>query len=176
MTRKDHLRRVAILCRHCFRNLAFYNASKGKDSSIFKGFFWANVHDNFLDICVLEWCKLFGDLANGKHCWRKVISNPEVFYSGLLKELNMVDEEFKAFIKEMKDYRDKYIAHLDLVEELSMNYPRLDITKQSVLYLYNYLLEQEDEGDFFNDMRKDSSKVYDAFLKIGMAAYEPVKL
>ena len=49
MTRKQRLRRVAILCCHCLRNLAFYK-SGWKDGSLkIDGDFWINVNGNFLD-------------------------------------------------------------------------------------------------------------------------------
>src|SRR6266571_8412423 len=124
MTRKQHLRRVAILCCHFLRNLAFYKTGWRGGSLIFQDQFWVSVNGNFLDICVLEWCKLFGD-SRGKHYWRKVISDPTAFFKGLLKKLGMTEAEFTAYINEIKKYRDKFVAHLD--SELIMNIPRLDV-------------------------------------------------
>jgi len=70
-----------------------------------------NVNGNFLDICVLEWCKLFGDPC-GKHYWGKIISDRMGFFQGLLNELKMSESEFNAYVTEMRAYRDKYVAHL----------------------------------------------------------------
>jgi hypothetical protein len=68
MTRRSRVRRLFILCNHFLRNLAFYRTGwrrggvdqeptlRRKESQ-----FWVNVNGNFIDICALEWCKLFGD-------------------------------------------------------------------------------------------------------------------
>src|ERR1035437_6199957 len=112
MTRSQHLRRVAILCCHCLSNLAFYKAN-GK--SKLKGQFWLGANGNFLDIAVLEWCKLFAD-TRGKHFWRKAISADVSFQEGLLAELGLTETEFEDYVNQVRAYRDKFIAHLDSEE------------------------------------------------------------
>ena len=92
MIRKKRNRRVGIICLHCLRNLAFYKAGWRGNELIIKDQFWVNVNGNFLDICVLEWCKLFGEL-NGKHYWRKIISDPINFYRGLIHNLGVAETE-----------------------------------------------------------------------------------
>ena len=169
MTRRKRLRRVAILCCHCLRNLAFYMAGWRRGAPVFKDQFWVNVNGNFLDICVLEWCKLFGDLR-GKHYWQKVISDPTAFYSGLLRQLGMAEAEFDAFANEMRTYRDKFVAHLD--SEEIMHIPNnLILAQKSVSYLYDYLRANEDEADFFVDAPKKASTFYDHHLRDGKSAY-----
>jgi hypothetical protein len=54
------------------------------------GNFWRAVSGNFIDICVLEWCKLFAD-PNGKHHWSKIVSDPTSFKTQLLDHLG-IDE------------------------------------------------------------------------------------
>ncbi|WP_136524546.1 hypothetical protein [Geomonas ferrireducens] len=95
MTRSQHLRRVAILCCHCLRNLAFYKAGWHNGKSKLKGQFGRNVNSNFLDIAVLEWCKLFAD-TRGKHFWRKAISGDVSFQNSLLAELGLTEAGGKA--------------------------------------------------------------------------------
>ena len=101
MTRRQLLRRVGILCCHFLRNLAFYMAGWRKGELIFKDQFWVNANGNFLDICVLEWCKLFVD-KRGKHHWRKVITDQASFYDGLLQAVNLTEAEFEAYIEIMR--------------------------------------------------------------------------
>lgn len=168
MTRKQYLRRIAILCLHCLRNMAYYRAGWSRGSLIFRSQFWVAVNGNFLDICVLEWCKLFGD-SRGKHYWKKGISDPTAFSDGLLKKLEMTEDEFNGYVIEMRTYRDKYVAHLDLDEKFDV--PRLDITKKSVLYLYNYILDREDQDGYFIDGPRDASQFYEDALKEGQAVY-----
>ena len=169
MTRRQRLRRVGILCCHCLRNLVFYKAGWQNGRLIFSDQFWVNVSGNFLDICVLEWCKLFGDSC-GKHYWQKVISDPATFFNGLLHELRMTETEFNSYLTEMRTYRDKFVAHLDLEEV--MHIPKLAVTQKSVCYLYDYLLAHEDEGNFFVDAPTKASAFYERFAKEGKTVYQ----
>jgi hypothetical protein len=108
--------------------------------------FWTTVNGNFMDICVLEWCKLFAD-QRGKHSWGKVVSDPIGFRQGLLRELAMSEREFLAYAGEVREYRDKFVAHLD--SEEVMQPPVLDVVKKSVSYLYDFILTHEDRGGHF---------------------------
>lgn len=169
MTRRKRLRRVLILCCHCLRNIAFYRAGWHKGSLVFRDDFWTIVNGNFMDICVLEWCKLFGD-ARGKHFWRKVVSDPAAFYSGLLHELGKTEDELKAYIDEVRDYRDTFVAHLD--SEEIMHPPVLEVAKGCASYLYDYLLAREDEGDYFTGVSERSSALfYASVIKQGESVY-----
>jgi hypothetical protein len=72
----------------------------------------------------------------------------------------------------MRTYRDKYVAHLDSVEGFYR--PKLDITKKSVVYLYNYLLAREDQGGYFSDAPRDVSRFYEDAFKEGLSVYRNV--
>jgi hypothetical protein len=170
MTRRERIRRVAILCCHCLRNLAFYKAGWRDGEFIPKepSAFWINVNGNFIEICVLEWCKLFG-LKRDEHYWKRVISDWASFFDGLMKLLGMTKDEFEAYVQEMRSYRDKFIAHLD--SEKTMNIPKLLIAQQSAVYLYDYLRAHEDEGNFFTDTPATASSFYNHFLKEGELVY-----
>ena len=126
------------------------------------------VNGNFIDICVLEWCKLFGDLRD-KHSWKRAVSDPKSFHDGLLQDLELTEAQFNAYVVEMRSYRDKYVAHLDSDERFNM--PRLDIAKKSVAHLYNYLLDREDQSGYFVDAPRDGSQFYEDALKEGQAVY-----
>lgn len=168
MTPSQRLRRVAILCCHCLRNLAFYRAGWRTNARNFGGQFWVNANGNFLSICVLEWCKLFGD-ERGKHYWRKVVSDPEAFIQGLLNNAEISEAEFDNYIMEMRTYRDKFVGHLDLEEV--MHIPTLTITLQSTTYLYDYLLANEGEASLFADAPQSASAFYSRFLRKGGQEY-----
>lgn len=148
--------------------MAYYRSGWRGKSLILSSQFWVGVNGNFIDICVLEWCKLFGDLG-GKHFWKKGVSDPQAFIDGLLNKLGMRKDEFEGYIIEMKTYRDKYIAHWDLDEKAKV--PKLDITKKSAIYLYNYLLDREDQGGYFNDAPRDASQFYKDALEEGKTIY-----
>jgi hypothetical protein len=76
MKQKQYLRRVATLCLYYLRHMAFYRAGWRGGSLVFRSQFWVAVNGNFLDICVLEWCKLFGD-KRSKHYWEKLFQIQE---------------------------------------------------------------------------------------------------
>jgi hypothetical protein len=67
LTRTDYLRRVVLLCSHFMRNLAYYRTGQRFPDGwkakplVPTAPFWRTVNGNFIDVCVLEWCKLFGD-------------------------------------------------------------------------------------------------------------------
>ena len=172
MTKKQHSRRVAITCLHCLRNFAYFRAAPDETILKSKGQFWISANNNFLDISVLEWCKLFGD-KRGKHYWGKIISDKQLFYSSMLQKLKINESEFDTFIEKMRAYRDKFIAHLDL--ELTMFIPdNLNLAQQSVEYLYNYILDKEGEGDCFNDAPRNAAVFFKNHFDDGKAEYQKV--
>ena len=120
-----------------------------------------NANSNFLDISVLEWCKLFGD-RRGKHHWRKVVANQDAFLEALLIKLKITEQEFDAYIEEMRIYRDKFIAHLDT--EKIMHPPKMRVARKSVSFLYDHLLSNEQQDDCFHDAPKKASKFYAILL------------
>lgn len=166
--RRGRLRRVGILCCHCLRNLAFYRAGY-KAGTPFKGRqFWVNLNGNFLDIAVLEWCKLFGD-PRGKHYFGKVVSDATAFKAGLLLSLQAADIEFDQYVAQMRNYRDKFVAHLDDLN--IMQIPSLTIAKKSTVYLYDYLVTNESEGNTFHDAPATAKPFYKKCLAQGETAY-----
>jgi len=166
MTRRTHIRRVGILCCHCLRNLAFYSA--GEHNERISGQFWINAFGNFLDIAVLEWCKLFGD-KRGKHYWGEVVTDKSAFLEGLLEVVTLTKDCFDVYIDAMRIYRDKHVAHLDLVDPKS--YPNICVALRSTVYLYDYLRAHEDEGGFFADAPDSASAFYKKFLEEGLKSW-----
>ena len=168
MTRKQRLRRVGILCCHFLRNLAFYKAGWRKNKLIFNEQFWVNTNGNFLDICILEWCKLFGE-KKGQHYWQKVITDQPAFLAQLLHAVGLTEVEFNIYIEEMRTYRDKFVAHLDSEEIMSI--PKLKVARKSTSFLYSYLLAHEEEDNCFYDAPPKASQFYKRFRLQGRKIY-----
>lgn len=82
----------------------------------------------------------------------------------------MTETEFNSYLTEMRTYRDKFVAHLDLEEV--MHIPKLAVTQKSVCYLNDYLLAHEDEGNFFVDAPTKASAFYERFAKEGKTVYQ----
>ncbi|MGE5652495.1 MAG: hypothetical protein ACM34A_20060 [Bacillota bacterium] len=118
------------------RNIAFYRAGWRHGHVRTQRQFWLGANGAFLDAAVLEWCKAFAEW-DGKHHWRRVISDREVFSRGLFDAVAMSAHEFHEYIKATRSYRDKFVAHLD--EELVMYIPRMRVARNSAAYLFNYL-------------------------------------
>jgi hypothetical protein len=111
-----------------------------------QGAFWHEVHINFLDICILEWCKLFADRKGrkgqpyGEHHWRRLVAEPDRFETDLCTTLGVTADEFAALIAEVKRYRDKFIAHLDV--ERTMHRPNLTQPMKAVEFLFERLARE----------------------------------
>ena len=134
MTRNQRARRVVKLCYHCVRNAAYYKSGWRNGKILVSEDFWKAANSNFLDLVVLEWCKLFTE-SSGKHHWGKIVPDPDVFLPDLLANIKVTGNAFEVHCKEMKTYRDKFVAHLD--SDLSMQIPRLTIPIDAVYYLHS---------------------------------------
>lgn len=169
MTRRKRLRRVAILCCACVRNLAFYRAGWHQGDIVFDrtSNIEKTINGNFLDIAVLEWCKLF--LPKEKHAWHKIVSDTKGFQAGLLKHLDITQADFEKYREELRTYRDKFIAHLDLHEIMCV--PLMDIVKNSVIYYYCWLLQHENDGATFEDGPSDLPAYYQRWEAEGKKFY-----
>ena len=80
--------------------MAYYRAGWKNKRLIRENEFWVSVNGNCIDIAVLEWCKLFGDV-NDSHYWKKVVTNVSNFESGLLLAIGpgMNMEGFQYYVK-----------------------------------------------------------------------------
>jgi hypothetical protein len=154
MSRRKRLRRVVILCQSVARNLAYYRVGWRDEfkSKMDYGLhpasanFFRVANGNFIDILVLEWCKLFAE-KRGKHYWENVVADKSGFKAGLLNELGIDEAEFDKSVKALREYRDKFVAHLD--SEETMNIPALTIPKKAAWYYYAYIVANETiERDF----------------------------
>lgn len=156
------------MCCHFLRNLAFYKSGWRGRAPLRTEQFWVNANGNFLDHCVLEWCKLFGD-PRGKHHWGKVVTDKDAFFAGLLKTMKLTEAQFVTYTGEMRTYRDKFVAHLDLDEVMQI--PRLRLARKSVAYLHDYVLAHEDDGGFFPEAPPKASRYYTLYANEGKRVY-----
>jgi hypothetical protein len=128
------------------RNLAYYRgARKHPDGWIDpplrpEASFWRVVCNNCLDLCVLDWCKLLGD-KRGQHYWKNIVSDPSMFKGKLLGNAGVTETTWEKFMLEMREYRDKFVAHLD--SERQMYIPNLDLAHKSVTFYHGYIVTIE---------------------------------
>ena len=167
MNHGDRVRHIAILCRHCARNVAYYRAGYVDDTFVTKDVFWINVNGNFFDIAVLEWCKLYVE-QKGEHHWRKAdFSNPESFLPDMLQSAGISREGFDAHCMETKTYRDKFVAHLD--DDPKMYLPFLTVVIDSTIFLYDRIWEEYSE--FLSDTTPNCRHYYECRLEYGRRHY-----
>jgi len=108
--------------------------------------FWHTTENNFLEIALFEWRELFAD-QRATHHWKKLVTNQDAFLSALLQNLSINEHEFDAYVKEMRVYRDKFIAQTDEQNEAQM--PDLSIAIISCQQLYQSLLDDGNDGNVF---------------------------
>jgi hypothetical protein len=149
LTRHEILTNVQRLCRSFGRNMAYYRAGWAKElRHLFEanpdsGNFWIAVKNNFLDMCVLDWCKLFGE-RNGNYSWKRIVADSDAFKTDLLRHLRLDEDAFEEEIRIFREYRNKWVAHLD--RDRKGLYPRLDIAKKAVWFYYERIgSEQVDQ-------------------------------
>jgi hypothetical protein len=136
MEHPERARRVALLCCHCLRNIAFYRAGWQHGALRIQRQFWIGANANALDVAVLDWCKLFADRKSNHH-WKRVVADHGAFLKDLYAALQVTDKEYRAVVKSVLRYRNKFVAHLD--EERVMNIPRMRLLRKSSAFLYNRL-------------------------------------
>lgn len=106
--------------------------------------FWKVIYGNFLDIAVLEWCKLFGsdDASNQPTHWKNIFSNHQDFCDRLMKHLNTDQPQWHSYWEEIKRYRDQMVAHHDIRRITIRNYPILDIALQATFFYYQEIIRE----------------------------------
>ena len=91
------------------RNLACHKTLyKYKDD--FKKSYWKLIFNNFLDIAIIEWCKMFDSKDDTTH-WSNHIKNKKEVGDKLLKWANMSQQEWDKYREDIKCYGnsvDKY--------------------------------------------------------------------
>ncbi len=169
MRKEQRIRRVAILCIHFARNLAFYRAGMKDGVLIKSNSFWRVTNFNFYDQAILEWCKLLAD-KKGKHHWGKIINNKNAFESGLLEVTSMNCDELETYTDELRNSRDKFIAHLD--SNLVDYRPFMDIAYKSVEYYYRYIRGKECETNCLEEFPSTLNVLYDDCYKLAEKEYQ----
>jgi hypothetical protein len=146
LSRRERLRRVVLLCASFVRNLAYYRAGHGPhgrpllEDNAKHVSFWRQVNSDCIDVCVLDWCKLFAE-RQGEHHWRKIVTDATASEAALLADVGLSASEFDAYIQKMKTYRNKFVAHLD--QEKTMHIPDMTVAQKSLWFLHAHVVAHE---------------------------------
>lgn len=163
---RDRTLRTMQLAIGCISNIACYRVNwqkiEGKDKPIIERDFWIRMNGNFLDMAVLEWCKLFADL-NGKHHWSCTFANKKEWKLKLFAQMKMSSGQFKNELKLVSDYRNKVVAHLD--DPIAMNYPYTEFMLQSTSFLHDCLRNYPMTKRFFVGYYDTAQTLYERRLE-----------
>ncbi len=150
------------------RNLSYHRAWNSAKLERKKQEFWRTINGNFIDTAVLEWCKVFGD-PRAMHHWSKCVGDTAKFSEGLWAVTGKTKEEFEQYRLLVRAYRDKFVAHLDDLNQMQI--PDLQPALESVRYLYQYLVDSEDDVNAFVDLPQNASRYYQTHLSVGKAGH-----
>ncbi len=168
MVTRKRLRWTATLCCHAIANLAAYRAGWSGKKLRREEDFWRRVNSNFMDMAVLEWCKLFAD-RRGFHCYMNVLTDPKGFETDLFAHLGVTARDFEAYCTGIRTYRDKFVAHLD--DDPKAKYPQLDIAIESTKFLFRYLRTKEDPDNYLEGLPRNLDSAYRLVLNDAKASY-----
>ncbi len=174
--------------RHLFRLVsvvrnAACHCSLSKYTGSFQQNYWILIFNNFLDMAVLEWCKVFGSHGEPTH-WKNLVDDHTSFRTGLLRRLELDEDKWEAYWKDMKEYRDYQIAHYKKPPNLT-NYPSLDIALEASYYYYEWIIQklrslghsgypdnlQDYYESFLTQALKFSENAYDSTKSLGEEVY-----
>jgi hypothetical protein len=169
LTKRDQFRRVTLLCCHFVRNLAYDQAGRTPSLKTASQF-WITVHNNFLDHCVLEWCKLFIDTKGrhpGEHRWDNVVADKARFEGELFQLIDKT--KFETLLNAMRKARNKFIAHLDDLP--TEDTPHMNIAKDAVHFYHRYILRNEAQPGDLTGLPTDLIDYYSACYDEAKAVY-----
>jgi hypothetical protein len=155
MDQGDRVRRAGILCSHFLRNAAYYRVGWKDGTLRLRSLFWVTANGNFLDQCVLGWCKLFGD-QSGEHYWQKMVADPTNFWPELLQQCGVSESQFDDYTAEMRLLRDKIIARADW--DKTEYFPKLDLGTKSVIRLCDSLATSPETSKFMPETCASGAK------------------
>jgi hypothetical protein len=144
LPREVRIRRAMVCCCAIIRNVAYYQGGWREGQRLFDSNIERTISGNFIDMAVLEWCKLFGESRHEPQHWQRVLLGIEQrrsFKGGLLKSLNQSSIQWNKHCESCIRYRSDFIAHLG--SEHRMHLPFVDPLRKSAAFYYEFLQMSE---------------------------------
>jgi len=155
------LRRVGLKCADFARQLSYHRALNDYRDG-FKLNFWISVFNNSIDLAVLDWFHLFGYHNDDLH-WKQVVADTDSFRHQLFCYVNKTENEWKSYREEIKIYRDKDVAHIE-VRPISQ-VPEMSIALKAVAYYYEYAYQDLTGFGNYSNWPKDLSEYHQRSLE-----------
>jgi hypothetical protein len=104
--------------------------------------YWIYVLNNFYDLTILEWCKVFGSYGEPTH-WTTLVPEPnrDSFRKGLLNHVGLTESGWQFYCEQVRDYRNHRLAHHQRSTKIT-HYPALDNILKSAFYYHDWLVKQ----------------------------------
>ncbi|MGD0485648.1 MAG: hypothetical protein ABSB94_00480 [Syntrophorhabdales bacterium] len=140
MDKREYLLfRVATKCGDFARNLSFHRVLGDYVNDSEKRNFWIHMYNNAIELAILDWSHLFGNHKDDLH-WKRVVHDPVSFKRQFLKAIRMTEQEWSAYHREIKSYRDKDIAHIEV--RLKSHVPDMTQALQAAACYYSVVLNE----------------------------------
>jgi hypothetical protein len=88
---------------------------------------------------------------------KQIVSDPATFEIELHRHLAMSADAFNDYIKEMREYRDKFVAHLDSLRV--MRPPRLDSALNSIRFYHAHIAGDEAQVGDLNGLPASAAQL-----------------
>lgn len=163
---------VGLVTTSCIRNIAHHRAGYASGMDYDTPNISRDSYSNAFFVAVLEWCKIFGD-HNADHYWPQFIEDPYVFLYDMLDFYSMTTEDYEDAMDEVRTFRDKFVAHLDM--DVPEESPSMDMMLCTSMYLYDHLLANEGKTVFPHDAPRGSRWLYDHMFKESKMVYDKVR-
>ncbi|WP_320533918.1 hypothetical protein [Robbsia andropogonis] len=141
---------------------------------------WRIMMGTSLDYGVIEWCKIFGNRTDDTH-WTNVVpdNQHQAFRTGLYAAVEKTQDDWDAYHTEMKEYRDRYAAHIDF-SGTAASFPDLTPALAASYYYYAKFLYPEwsgkDPGAHYPpDMEKFAAEYRHQLCDVANAAAQATK-
>lgn len=134
MNRTKLLLSAEMNCTSFVNNLALSGATReqmGRGRVLNN--FWGQISRNAKDLAILDWCHAFGQKRDALY-WSKVFPDDDKFRDRLLSTIGVSLEAWEQFWNQMKKYRDKDLAHLELVNISTI--PAMGIAIHSMAFYF----------------------------------------
>lgn len=165
---------IINLVHQCVRNIAYCDVHISKDISKNYHNITTSIHNNYMDIATLAWCKLLSRGKNEKYGYLKMLNDPAEFESEIYKYCLRESFCFCQIQKQLVQYRNKYLAHQDKKTDLKgVVYPPLDEAKKAIHFYYKYYKEEQNLNitgllssvdKIYSEAQDDASNFYDCLV------------
>lgn len=109
---------------------------------------WGHIQNNLYDTTILHFIKMFYSNKQGELIhWKQnpFLKDHDKFITDLLKELEINKDEWDAYIRYLKNFRDSLIAHTDTNANIQnkniSHYPEFDLMLKACFFYHAYIMQ-----------------------------------